>query len=91
MSNTQRNSNLRTRAESVPSLPQPNSAEDEPPEGTIFEELVTQYEKLVGRAEDMIVHTICNEVDPIKPKGIGYGVGLGFALFVMQGLSRFPP
>lgn len=25
-----------------------------------------------------------------KPKGIGYGIGLAFALFVMQGLSTSP-
>ena len=33
------------------------------PEGTIFEELVTQYLKLVSRAEDLIVHTITWEVE----------------------------
>lgn len=55
---------LRARAEATASLPDPkSSSEDDVPEGTIFEELVTQYGKLVDRAEDMIVHTVCHEVE----------------------------
>ncbi|GJE85916.1 RINT-1 family protein [Phanerochaete sordida] len=55
---------LRARAEAAASLPDPKgAAEEEAPEGTIFEELVTQYGKLVTRAEDMIVHSVCNEVE----------------------------
>ena len=55
---------LRARAEAVSSLPDPKVVpEEEAPEGTIFEELVTQYGKLVGRAEDMIVHSVCHEVE----------------------------
>lgn len=54
---------LRARAEAAASLPDPKGAAEDAPEGTIFEELVTQYGKLVTRAEDMIVHTVCNEVE----------------------------
>ncbi|PSR80710.1 hypothetical protein PHLCEN_2v6626 [Hermanssonia centrifuga] len=54
---------LRSRAEAAVSLPDPKGAEDDVPEGTIFEELVVQYGKLVGRAEEMIVHTVCSEVE----------------------------
>ncbi|TBU64736.1 RINT-1 family protein [Dichomitus squalens] len=54
---------LRTRAESVPLLPNPNSAEDEAPEGTIFEELVRHYHDLSERAEELIVSTVTGEVE----------------------------
>ena len=55
---------LRTRAQAVASLPDPkSSAEAEVPEGTIFEELVTQYNKLGERAEDLIVQSVCGEVE----------------------------
>lgn len=55
---------LRARVEATSSLPDPKGIpEEEVPEGTIFEELVTQYSKLVGRAEDMIVHSVCHEIE----------------------------
>lgn len=55
---------LRARAETTASLPHPkDTVEEEVPESTIFEELVTQYGKVVGRAEDMIVHSVCHEVE----------------------------
>ena len=54
---------LRSRAQAVASLPDPHGGESEVPEGTIFEELVVQYGKLVERAEEMIVHTVCGEVE----------------------------
>ncbi|KAI0639075.1 TIP-1 family-domain-containing protein [Trametes polyzona] len=63
-----RRANLRTKAESVASLPNPNASEDEPPEGTIFEELVRHYRALVGRAEDMIVQCVTGEIESgLKP------------------------
>ena len=55
--------NLRTKAESVSSLPNPRQNEDEPPEGTIFEELVRHYHALVERAEEMIVQCVTGEVE----------------------------
>ncbi|KAI0374499.1 hypothetical protein BV20DRAFT_961682 [Pilatotrama ljubarskyi] len=59
---------LRTKAESVSSLPNPRENEDEPPEGTIFEELVRHYHALVGRAEEMIVQCVTAEVETgLKP------------------------
>lgn len=59
-----RKASLRTRAEAVPSLPDPKPpAEEDVPEGTIFEELVTQYGKLAERAEDLIVQSVCGEVE----------------------------
>ncbi|KAF9229614.1 hypothetical protein BS17DRAFT_805254 [Gyrodon lividus] len=66
-----RRASLRTRAESHPSLPEPNTRphdELETPEGTIFEELITQYAKLSSRAEDMLVQQICGECEvALKP------------------------
>ncbi|OJT09596.1 RAD50-interacting protein 1 [Trametes pubescens] len=63
-----RRSNLRTKAEAAASLPNPAENEDEPPEGTIFEELVRHYKTLVNRAEDMIVHCVTGEVETgLKP------------------------
>lgn len=54
---------LRVRAETHPSLPDPKEVSDEAPEGTIFEELVHQYEKLITRAEDIITQQVCGEVE----------------------------
>ncbi|KAI0257312.1 TIP-1 family-domain-containing protein [Lactifluus subvellereus] len=54
---------LRARAEIHPSLPNLNNLATDPPDGTIFEELVQQYEKLVTRTEDMIVQQVCTEVE----------------------------
>ncbi|KAI0032485.1 TIP-1 family-domain-containing protein [Vararia minispora EC-137] len=59
---------LRVRAETNPLLPDPKTDGAEIPEGTIFEELVLQYDKLVTRAEDMLVQLICGEVEGhLKP------------------------
>ncbi|KAH8100492.1 RINT-1 family protein [Cristinia sonorae] len=59
-----RKASLRTRAEASASLPDPkNSSEEDVPEGTIFEELVTQYAKLGERAEELIVQSVCGEVE----------------------------
>jgi len=58
-----RRASLRSRVQAENALPDPKGAEDEAPEGTIFEELVTQYSKLAERAEDMIVQTVCSEVE----------------------------
>jgi len=54
---------LRSRAESIASLPDPKGAHSDVPEGTIFEELVSQYDKLSERAEELIIQTICAEVE----------------------------
>ncbi|TFK93535.1 hypothetical protein K466DRAFT_572441 [Polyporus arcularius HHB13444] len=63
-----RRANLRSKAESIPSLPTPNGTEDEPPEGTIFEELIRHYHSLVGRAEELIVTSVTGEVESgLKP------------------------
>jgi len=53
---------LRARAEIHVSLPDPKLVEGAP-EDTIFEELVQQYTKLSRRAEDMIVHQVCGEIE----------------------------
>ena len=58
-----RRANLRTKAEAVPSLPNPSGASEDPHEGTIFEELIRHYQELVERAEDMIVASVTNEVE----------------------------
>ncbi|KAK7694298.1 hypothetical protein QCA50_001480 [Cerrena zonata] len=54
---------LRSRAEAVSSLPDPKTIGTEVPEGTIFEELVVQYNQLAARAEDLIIQSVCNEVE----------------------------
>jgi hypothetical protein len=54
---------LRARAETHPSLPGLNSSSSDAVDGTIFEELVQQYEKLMTRTEDLIVQQICTEVE----------------------------
>jgi RAD50-interacting protein 1 len=52
----------------VSSLPDPKGSEEDVPSGTIFEELVIQYNKLVTRAEDLVVHTVTGEVEiGLKP------------------------
>src|ERR1700677_3408989 len=46
-----------------PSLPDPKNSSQDAIDGTIFEELVQQYETLVTRTEDMIVQQVCAEVE----------------------------
>jgi RAD50-interacting protein 1 len=59
-----RRATLRSRAEEHPSLPDPTNLDDSSmPEETIFEELVLQYGKLASRAENIMVHQICAEVE----------------------------
>ncbi|KAH9050479.1 TIP-1 family-domain-containing protein [Lactarius hengduanensis] len=54
---------LRARAEMHPSLPDPKNSSQDAIDGTIFEELVQQYEQLVTRTEDIIVQQVCTEVE----------------------------
>ena len=54
---------LRARAETHPSLPNLNGSSSDAIDGTIFEELVRQYDKLVTRTQDMIVQQVCTEVE----------------------------
>lgn len=54
---------MRARAESHPSLPDPKTITAEAPEDTIFEELIIQYQRLVNRAEDMIIQQVCGEIE----------------------------
>ncbi|KAI9572694.1 RINT-1 family protein [Boletus coccyginus] len=56
---------LRMTAGSRSSLPEYNALVDHgaTTEGTIFEELVTQFAKLSSRAEDMLVQQICGECE----------------------------
>ncbi|THH21006.1 hypothetical protein EW146_g461 [Bondarzewia mesenterica] len=58
-----RRASLRVRAETHPALPDPKDMSTEAPDGTIFEELIQQYEKLVSRAEDIIVQQVYGEVE----------------------------
>ena len=46
-----------------PSLPDPKNPSQDATDGTIFEELVQQYERLVTRTEDIIVQQVCTEVE----------------------------
>ena len=61
---------LRAKADAHPLLPDPSRDGtstlqdlDAASKGTIFQELVTQYRSLGGRATDMIVRHICSEVE----------------------------
>jgi RINT-1 / TIP-1 family len=54
---------LRATAEGNASLPDLEISETAVPEDTIFEELVTQYGKLIKRSEDMIVQQVCGEIE----------------------------
>lgn len=57
---------LRAGVSAHHSLPEPNAwpqSMQGTPEGTIFEELMTQYANLVSRAEDMLIHQICGECE----------------------------
>ncbi|KAF8758327.1 RINT-1 / TIP-1 family [Rhizoctonia solani] len=55
---------LRAKVDAHPSLPQtaPTSTVEEI-HGTLFDELISQYNSLVARAEDMIIRHICSEVE----------------------------
>lgn len=44
-------------------LPSPNSDGVDVPEGTLFDALVVSFEKLAELAEEMIVHSVCGEVE----------------------------
>ncbi|KAJ7124750.1 TIP-1 family-domain-containing protein [Mycena crocata] len=54
---------LRSQALAASSLPDPRAAGSAVPQETVFEELVTQYQTLARRAEGMIVHQVCGEVE----------------------------
>jgi hypothetical protein len=58
-----RRASLREKAQTHVSLPVPKGTPEDLPEGTIFEELVIQYRKLVKRAEDMIIQQVSSEIE----------------------------
>jgi hypothetical protein len=58
-----RQASLRAIAEASPLLPHTKASQADPPESTIFEELIRQYEKLLSRSEDMIVQQVCKEIE----------------------------
>nr|GAT43660.1 predicted protein [Mycena chlorophos] len=55
-----RRASLRAQAQAAGSLPDPRSAG---PQETVFEELIGLYRRLMERAEDMIVHQVCGEIE----------------------------
>ncbi|KAG6866034.1 hypothetical protein C0991_009443, partial [Blastosporella zonata] len=57
------NLELRSRAISSPLLPDPAADGGEIPEDTVFDELIAQYERLVTRAESMVVQQVCGEIE----------------------------
>ncbi|KAG6817637.1 hypothetical protein H0H87_006265 [Tephrocybe sp. NHM501043] len=57
------NLELRSRAISSSLLPDPKAKGEDLPEDTVFEELITQYERLGTRAEGMVVHQVCGEIE----------------------------
>lgn len=58
-----RDSSLRSKAETCPSLPSPEASEEEAPDSAVFDVLADNYLALASRAEDMIVQQICTEVE----------------------------
>ena len=44
-------------------LPLPGGNGVDVPEGTLFDALVVSFEQLAERAEEMIVHSVCGEVE----------------------------
>jgi len=58
-----RQKSLHTIAKKNPSLPNPKPLGSNPPDTTIFDELIQQYDKLVSRSEDMIVQQVCKEIE----------------------------
>jgi hypothetical protein len=53
---------LRARVVDNPLLPQP-TVRGELPRNTLFERLILQYQKVVNRAEDMVIQQTCGEVE----------------------------
>ena len=60
---------LRARAAAHPSLPSSDTPRESiSVDGTLFDELIEQYSKLAGRAEDMMVKQVCYEIEgELKP------------------------
>jgi RAD50-interacting protein 1 len=60
---------LRARTSAHPSLPSTeNLREGTLVDGTLFDELIEQYSKLAGRAEDMMIKQVCYEIEgDLKP------------------------
>ena len=58
-----RQKSLRALVDGVPTLPRPSGNSGDVPEGTLFDALVVSFEKLAERAEEMIVHSVCGEVE----------------------------
>ena len=58
------NTNLLDHTPTHPALSQgPQSDTQDLSCGTFFDALISRYEKLVNRAEDMIVYQVCGEVE----------------------------
>lgn len=54
---------LRAGVQATASLPNPKGPDTDHIDDTIFGELVVHYRKLARRAEDIVVHQICSEVE----------------------------
>ncbi|KAG5650284.1 hypothetical protein H0H81_012762 [Sphagnurus paluster] len=64
---TEINHNPELRDQVIPSpfLPNPQAAGNEIPGDTLFEEMISRYERLANRSEDMVVHQICGEIESL--------------------------
>ncbi|TFK36815.1 TIP-1 family-domain-containing protein [Crucibulum laeve] len=57
---------LRTRIKENALLPSPIAVDaTDVPQETVFEEVISRYQKLIVRAEDMIVQQVCGEVESV--------------------------
>ncbi|KNZ79633.1 RAD50-interacting protein 1 [Termitomyces sp. J132] len=54
---------LRNTALANPLLPDPKAEREEIPEDTLFDEVLARYDRLVNRAEGMIVQQVCGEIE----------------------------
>ncbi|KAG5648249.1 hypothetical protein DXG03_006207 [Asterophora parasitica] len=62
------NSELRSQARASSLLPDPQAESAEIPSDSLFDELISRYERLVSRAEAMVVQQICGEIEStLKP------------------------
>ncbi|KAG6891065.1 hypothetical protein C0995_014154 [Termitomyces sp. Mi166 len=56
---------LRNRALASPLLPNPKTEGDEIPEDGLFDEVLTRYDRLVSRAEGMVVQQVSGEIESL--------------------------
>jgi len=54
---------LYSLADNTSLVPHPKPAEGGIPGNTLYDELISQYRKVVTRAEDMVIQQVCGEIE----------------------------